>query len=216
MTTTIATIKISEMTGKMKNIPAINTNPLDNPFCNKMACSKSVCKHCYSRAMLNGLRKNCGPAWSMNGKILSESILSDDSLPTINSVWFRFSGHGELINRNHFVNLCNIARKNPRTHFVLWSKRTDLVRKNIDMIPPNMRLIYSNPRINNVLSTAPKGFDKVFNVIDDKSKHASNCAGKACWECGICYKPENTTVCVIEKLRTSKSGASYNHRNGDK
>ena len=193
----------------MKHIPAINTNPLDNAFCNRMACSKAVCKHCYSRTMLQGMRKNCGPAWSANGKVLSESIIPNADLPTINSIWFRYSGHGELINSNHFVNLCNIARKNPRTTFVLWTKRTDIVRKNRDAVPSNMRLIYSNPRVNNVLKNAPEGFDKVFNVIDDKSKHASNCAGKACWDCGICYDPDNKTQCVIEKLRTSKNGASY-------
>lgn len=196
------------MTGKMFNIPAINTNPLDNPFCNKMACSKAVCKHCYSRAMLNGLRKNCGPSWSENGRILSDSIIPYDELPVVNNIWFRFSGHGELHNKNHFVNLCNIARKNPRTQFVLWTKRTDIVRDNLDNKPSNLRLIYSNPQINHVLKKAPKGFDKVFNVIDDSSKHPSNCAGKSCWECGICYDKGNETVCVVEKLRTSKNGAS--------
>ena len=201
-------IHISTMTGKMANIPAINTNPLDNSFCNRMASSKAVCKHCYSRAMLQGIRKNCGPTWSSNGQVLSSGIIPDDQLPTINSIWFRFAGHGELINQNHFINLCNIARKNPRTMFVLWTKRLKIVRENQSQIPSNMRLIYSNPRINNVLKKAPEGFDKVFNVIDDKSKHASNCAGKACWECGICYDPTNHTQCVIEKLRVTKNGAS--------
>lgn len=201
-------ISISVMTGKMENIPAINTNPLDNRFCNRMCKTTAICKHCYSRAMLQGLRKNCGPAWSKNGKVLSESILPDDQLPVINSIWFRFSGHGELMNGNHLINLCNIAAKNKRTRFVLWTKRTDLVRKYRHYVPENMTLIYSNPRINNVLKNPPEGFDRVFNVVS-KDHYKSNCAGRKCWECGLCYDPDSGVKCLIEKLKGAKNGVEY-------
>ena len=202
------TVSISTMTGKLLNIPAINTNPLDNKFCNKMCKTNAVCKHCYSRAMLNGLRKNCGPSWSQNGKILSESIIPDDQLPTVNAVWFRFSGHGELMNGTHLINLCNIAAKNPRTQFVLWTKRSDFIRKYRGYVPENMTLIYSNPRINNVMKTPPEGFDRVFNVVS-KDHYKSNCAGLKCWTCGLCYDPESKITCIVEKLKASKNGVGY-------
>ena len=205
-------IKISVMTGKMKNIPTINTNPLDNPFCLKMAETKAVCRHCYSQKMLRGLRKNCAPSWSENGKILSSSIIPVEELPEVNSHWFRFSGHGELINSNHFINLCNIAKKNPRNTFALWTKRTDFVRKNYSHVPSNMILIYSNPQINHVLKTPPKGFHRVFNVTDETSSHPSNCKGKKCWECGLCYDKNSKETCLVERLRISKNGASYNRK----
>lgn len=193
-------LKISTMTGKMANIPAINTNPLENPFCNKMSKTNSVCKHCYSRAMIKGIRRNCAPAWSENGKVLSQSIIEDNDIPLINSIWFRFSGHGELINSNHFLNLCKIAKFNKRTQFVLWTKRKDIVAKHQTEVPENMRLIYSNPRVNNVMKKAPQGFNKVFNVVN-KDSYKINCGAKKCWECGICYDPENKTESVIEKLK---------------
>ena len=205
------TVSISTMTGKLLNIPTINTNPLDNKFCNRMCKTNAVCKHCYSRAMLQGLRKNCGPVWSQNGKILSESIIPDDQLPVINSVWFRFSGHGELLNSTHFLNLCKIATHNHRTQFVLWTKRKDIVRKHIQEVPSNMRLIYSNPRLNNVMKHAPDGFDKVFNVVS-KDSYKSNCHGKACWQCGLCYDANSTTECLIEQLKGSKNGVEYKRK----
>jgi hypothetical protein len=201
-------ISISVMSGKMMHIDAINTNPLDNPFCSKMCKTTAVCKHCYSRKMLQGLRKNSGPSWSENGKILSASILDDAQVPVINTIWFRFSGHGELINSNHFLNLCKIATKNSRTQFVLWTKRLDIVRKHRHEVPSNMTLIYSNPRINNVLKTAPEGFHRVFNVVS-KDSYKTNCAGKKCWTCGICYDPNSKEVCIIEKLKASKNGVEY-------
>lgn len=199
-------IKISTMTGKLRNIPAINTNPLDNSFCNKMSKTRAVCKYCYSRNMLQGLRKNCGPAWSKNLKILSKP-LSDDQIPTINNIWVRFHGHGELTGSTMFLNFCKIAKHNSRTQFVLWTKRCDIVRKHIHEVPKNMTLIYSNPRLNNVLKNPPSGFDRVFNVVS-KDHYKSNCAGKNCWECGLCYDPKSTTKCIVEKLRASKNGAS--------
>jgi hypothetical protein len=198
------------MTGKMEHIPAINTNPLDNSFCNKMSCTDLVCKNCYSRAMLKGIRRHCGPVWSENGKVLSNRILTEEELPILNVIWLRFSGHGELINKVHFLNLCAIARVNPRVKCVLWTKRSRIVRENIDMVPSNLTLIYSNPRVDHVMKLPPKGFDRVFNVVS-KDSYKSNCAGLKCWDCGKCY--DSDTICLIERLRVSKNGASPLRKN---
>ena len=48
-------LKISEMTGKLTDIPAINTNTLTNSFCTKMHAKKhpkNICGVCYSQRML--------------------------------------------------------------------------------------------------------------------------------------------------------------------
>jgi hypothetical protein len=144
---------------------------------------------------------SCNAPWVENGKILSSSIIPENELPVFNSVWFRFAGHGELLNATHFINLCNIAKKNPRTHFVLWSKRCRIVRENLSHVPNNLRLIYSNPKLDCVVKNPPKGFHKVFNVVT-KDSYKSNCAGKSCWQCGICYDATNDTTCIVERLRT--------------
>ena len=65
-------VKISVMTGKLVEIPAINTNTLTNEFCQKMRTSspKCICWYCYSYDMLEGSRKNCQPAWEHNSLLL--------------------------------------------------------------------------------------------------------------------------------------------------
>ena len=67
-------LRISNMTGKLAGFKALNTNTLTNDYCIKMAsCGDEsiICKHCYSMEMLQGLRKNCAPAWQANSDILS-------------------------------------------------------------------------------------------------------------------------------------------------
>jgi hypothetical protein len=194
-------LKISEMTGKLANIPALNTNPLSNPFCIKMqVCEGSICSKCYSCSMLKTFRSGCIPAWEGNGKILSEGPLDPADIPTIASVYFRFGAHGELLNDAHFLNLCAVARANPRTRFVLWTKRKDIVNRNRAEVPANMGLIWSNPMLDKVVKKAPRGFDKVFNVVTEQSNRV-NCGGKKCWDCAKCYDPQDKDQCIIEKLK---------------
>ena len=79
----------SKMTGKLKGIPALNTNTLTNEYCTKMRSTETICKVCYSASMLEGSRKNCAPSWEKNSKAL-ESIIPLDNLPSINAHTFRF------------------------------------------------------------------------------------------------------------------------------
>jgi hypothetical protein len=137
-------IKLSTMTGKLTGFKAINTNTVTNEFCQKMNKTESICGSCYSMAMLQGSRKNCQPAWQNNSEVLSQALLTARQLPVINERYFRFHGHGELINATHYQNLCRIAEHNPATTFALWTKRRNLVKGNK---PANLILIYSNPTI---------------------------------------------------------------------
>tara|TARA_R100001163_G_C5009202_1_gene155716 strand:+ start:54 stop:599 length:546 start_codon:yes stop_codon:yes gene_type:complete len=102
-----------------------------------------------------------------NSKLLSNSIIEWDNLPRIFDLYFRFDSHGELINLTNLENYVNIARKNPKTTFVLWSKRFDLIKKFFDNNekPSNLILIYSNPTLNKPLKKLPKYFDKTFNNV---------------------------------------------------
>ena len=115
-------IKVSVMTGKMVEIPAINTNTLTNEFCQEMRTSspKCICWYCYSYDMLEGSRKNCQPAWQLNSEILSGGLLGYP-LPQFNSLYVRFDGHGELINETHFINYLLIAQHNPKSTFSLFT-----------------------------------------------------------------------------------------------
>ena len=142
-TATAVKVHISVMSGKLKGISAINTNTVTNKFCQKMQKGNNICKHCYSQAMLTGSRKNCQDSFQRNSDLLSSRGLSNHEIPIINAAWFRFHGHGELINELHFLNLCRIAEANPQTTFALWTKRKDIVWDycKTDVLPDNLILI---------------------------------------------------------------------------
>lgn len=196
-------LKISNMTGKLSDIQAINTNTLTNDFCSKMRESDSVCKVCYSASMLQGHRKNCADVWQRNSDTLSRAI-PIENLPVINAHSFRFHGHGELINYQHLVNFMNIAIKNPFTTFALWTKRKNFISKWIkdNGKRDNVIFIYSNPKTDKKITKIPDGFDKVFNsVYDDTiSDGETLCTGIRCMDCMACYRHNDKNI-IVEKVK---------------
>ena len=200
-------LTISNMTGKLEDFKAINTNTLSNPYCQKMySCGSAdiICTKCYSWEMLETFRKGCIPAWERNSKALSEGIIPPHLLPTFLEAFVRFSGHGELINMIHLENLHNIALHNGHTKFALWTKRKDLINKfyaNNDK-PENLILIFSNPKINAVLDNPPKHFDRTFNNVEKHFKGVEqNCTGQKCKDCLLCYIPNNGVTQIVEAVK---------------
>ena len=112
----------------------------------------------------------------------------------------RFNGHGELLNDTHFRNLCAIASHYPRTNFALWTKRVDIVRSNLYCVPKNMILVYSNPKIDRVLTKPPRGFHRVFSNVTDKYTGDANCTGQKCIDCQLCYHFDTTQV-IVEHVK---------------
>lgn len=191
-------VKISKMTGKLEGIVGINTNPLSNSFCKKMQKGETICKHCYSCAMLRGLRKNCMPVWERNSQILSSRLLETSEIPRITAAFCRFHAHGELINKIHFENFIRIAEANPWTKFSFFTKRTNLC--DLTNLPDNVTMVYSNPTLDRVVTKVPKGFHKVFNVITKKEDARVNCGARSCITCQKCFKREGCSV-LVEKVK---------------
>ena len=185
------------MSGKLQGIGAINTDTTTNEFCIRQKSTDTICGKCYSHKMLNTFRKSCVPAFQHNSELMKD-LIDWDLLPIINQAYFRFNGHGELINLNHYKNIINIAKKNPHCTFTLWTKRASIVRQIAD-VPVNLILIFSNPRIDKVIGV-PRGFDKVFNNVDKNSGISQNCTGRKCMDCLICYKHNDTNV-IIEAVK---------------
>ena len=203
-------IHISKLTGKLEDFRAISVNTLTNEFCNKMHNSQYVkkdhiCPKCYSFALLMGFRKNVAPALERNSRLLSSRLLSYDELPFINDAYFRFDAHGELINPLHLLNYINIVRKNHGCNFALWTKRKDLINRYFKLgytKPDNLILIYSNPRISNIMDTPPKYFDRTFNnVLEHEEVEHQNCTGQQCKNCLLCYTPNNGVTTIVEKVK---------------
>jgi len=197
----------SNMSGKLEGLAGINTSPLVNPFCEKMAKNLDlVCSKCYSRAMLKSVRKNAAPAMARNTELLSGSILEEKDLPKYTDKWKygRFNAHGELVNLTHAINLLNIAKKNPHMIWGFWTKRPALVQEAIAKVgkPENVMLIYSSPCLN-VEAPLPSGFDRTFTVYSkEEAKTVNiNCGGKKCATCLLCYTPGNGVTSIKEKVK---------------
>jgi len=190
-------IHLSKMSGKLAGFFSINTNPLTNSFCQKMSqCDSNICSKCYSLSMLATYRKTCVPAFQRNSDILSAGIIPEGDLPDYKKYGkIRINSHGELINDTHYINICNLARKNPGVIFSLYTKRKDIVTKYItgdnQNKPENIIYIYSNPKINPTDQSVPEGFDKTFSVFTkeyaEENEVKINCGGKSCAGCMLCY-----------------------------
>ena len=190
-----------KMSGKMTGLISLNTSPLNNPFCERMSARpKNICSKCYSRAMLKGIRRNALPKFQRVGNILSKEMTEVPEIPQRIKI-ARFSAHGELLNLMHLVNLYKIAAANPHVLFALWSKRKDLIVKK--KAPRNVIKIYSNPVLNTVMKSPPKGFHKVFSVFskDYLKDHPVqiNCQ-KSCFDCQLCYSWNNVKL-INEQLK---------------
>ena len=189
-------------TGKMAGFRSLNTSVEKNAYCSKMRAKDSICKSCYAATMekqFKGLRINI----QANGDMLSSRILERHELPRINDLAFRFHSTGELINEIHFINFINISIDNPRTRFVLWTKRNDIVQKTLNKrsLPDNFKLVFSNAKIDSKDIEPPKHFIKVFSVYSkgNPTEAAINCQGK-CLDCMKCYS-DNNIVNIREVIK---------------
>ena len=201
-------IKLSEMSGKLKQIPAVNTNTLSNTFCSKMYNSKNpkcICTKCYSQNMLKTYRKNCVRAFEYNTKLL-QTKLTYEQIPILNSQYLRINAHGELINKEHMINIVKICIINPLTTVVLYTKRMNLVNLVLNEIgkPDDLIIVYSNPIIDKPITQIPnnsmhKFTDKVFNTVS-KDSDIVNCGARNCFNCQKCYH-KNKDKIIYEQVK---------------
>lgn len=192
-------IKITNGNGKMQFIPSINSNTMSNDYCINKCSFKG---RCYSQKQIKRWKNN-GIGWQHNSDKLSKSIIEYDLLPKFfNTRVLRFHSHGELINNIHLINFMNICKKNPDVTFTLWTKRNDLIKKNLkdNKKPDNLILIFSNSKLDAPMKKPPSHFDKTFNVITKNSNIRPNCTGK-CKDCMICYTLGSKETQIIEVLK---------------
>ena len=194
-------IHITTHKGKLAGIPSINTSSLTNPYCVERSKREgTICSKCYSNS-LSKIRKQLENKLKMNSAVLSDKIIPFERLPLFNNLYVRLSSFGDLINMTHLKNLFNIARKNPKTTFALWTKRTDLIKKADSRIYlPNLIVIYSNPIIDKPIYEVPNRFDKVFQVFSKGYGVNINCGAKNCLSCLSCYELNDITI-INERVK---------------
>lgn len=196
-------IHITKGSGKMDGIFSINTTTTNNKFCQQMAKTSEICKGCYAQRY-EKLRPGLVKALERNEEIFVDKDFQVENIPF---KIIRFHSFGELINRTHLNNIIKLVLSNPDTHFTLWTKRVNIIHAYLNdggIIPSNLKLIYSNPSLNNERKTPPKGFHSVFNVFESKfikeNEIDINCGGKSCKDCMLCYTFNNVKV-INEKKK---------------
>lgn len=196
-------------TGKMEGLISLSTTSAKNTFCQKMkTCKGSICQFCYTE---KGFLKNVKNSKKLidNYNLLTTSTLdwkndvkNIDELNNYQQI--RLESFGELENDLQLQNYLALASAFPNTTFTLWTKRTDLIKKNITTQnkPKNLILIVSSPTLNKPASLVglSKVVDKVFTVYE-KGKHKNiNCGKAKCATCKLCYT-HNKTRYINEELK---------------
>ena len=182
-------MRISTQHGKTEGLQAVNTSPLDNHFCTRLACNPdTICAKCYA-ARLCAFRKGARTAFAANGELLTLPLTVgylEQQAKRFDpaSGFVRYNAFGELLDARHALNLFIMAGFRPDLQFALWTKRPRLVKGLIK--PRNLQLIYSEPLVNG-RPILPSGFDKTFTVHDRKSDAEINCGQKKCKDCRWCY-----------------------------
>lgn len=205
----------SVSTGKLTGICTINTDPQDNIFCTAMEKrgkndKNLICGQCYAFHNLRSFRKSCTPRFRNNGRLL-RTKLNDSQLPSFSpGEIVRLSGYGEIHNLWHVENYFRMAEIHPHATFVLFTKRSNLVKKwlNCEKPPENMILIRSSFKINIITVKPPFGFHKIFNVFTAEyaaeHKVDINCYGN-CASCMRCYRKDGPSV--INEVIINQKGA---------
>lgn len=193
----LSPVHITTGSGKLSNMTSVNVSSLDNNFCQLMSSKKdTVCGKCYSNRYAK-LRPTLEDALMRNTELLGSRLLEPYEVPTFNAHYVRFNSYGELINEVHYLNLIQIAMRNPYTTFGLWTKRADIVMKYPK--ESNIKYIYSVPKIDGKIPRQEylDFFDKVFIV--QSTDENQNCHGK-CIDCLLCYSDNETTV-IRERVK---------------
>lgn len=202
-----SSIWITEHSGKMENIRSISTNPLTNVFCQGMhGCGNDrvICTKCYAFNLVSS-RGSLRVHMEENSKQLSE-IQIPSSLPRYNDEFMRFNSFGEVINYNHLINIFNICYMNPDTFHVVYTKRPVLFEEFAHLKPDNLRIVESNPIIDDVKKLpASSVADMVFNVVtpeylEQHPEHKVNCM-QSCNVCRKCYTKRSTLTSIVELIK---------------
>lgn len=208
---------ISTHDGKLAGIPSISTSCLCNAHC--IARSKNpafICHNCYAMTYTD-FRKTLREKLKINTIFYTTYEIPKTAIPLINTLYFRFESFGDLVNEKQFENYCTIARVNKNVNCALWTKNPWIIKNAIEngtRKPANLKIIYSIPEINKVITIETYNaikkeypfIDAIFTVHDNKSIEENNvninCGGKSCMKCEYsCYRKSCRVKLINERKK---------------
>lgn len=196
--------------GKMNDLMSIMFDFPEFCMSNRKNC-KSICKNCYAVIQTAIRGKSLWPKLRHNTDVFNNSKIKFDKIESPLNV-LRFSSYGELQSNQHLLNIILTAKQNPHLSCALWSKRYNIVKSMIHLIPPNLIMVWSAGQLNSTTFTIPKGFTKSFYVYknEESLNNAKSIAttqgfkvvecSKQCSKCLHCYHDHNQSI-VMELLK---------------
>lgn len=208
-----------DFTGKMQGMHGIGTSVKLNPFCKlNQLCENAICKDCYAENM----RKSVAYKLALCTYVLCTYEFLPEQIPLLNCLQFRFESFSDLMNDTQAKNYLNISAKNPGVKKAIWTKRPEILYRNIvnhcgGVKPENLMVVVSSMKLN-APDTTIKGkymlfgnidmVNHVFTVFTADYALANNiiiqCGNSVCLACGICYNG-NTGFYVNEILKDEQS-----------
>ena len=182
-------IHISPGNTKLGRVPNISTLPVRDcpPLCRKL-CAKD-CYALKAVRMYPATRK----AWRSNGDaVRSDPVRACDAVRVYcqrkRPRLFRWHVAGDVMSRQHFAEICRVARACPGTRFLMFTKSYAYIAGEI---PANLSIVFSiwpgMPR-----STIParlRRFPRAYAGdcrADPRFKRALHCEGH-CQSCALCW-----------------------------
>lgn len=195
-------VTIQRGNSKMGNVMHINLPP-------PMTCKGRPCltDGCYAMKFYK-IRKEVKKSWDSNWAVLQErrDLYFDAIAQAVDKVkpkMFRWHSAGDIPNFNYIMNMEDVARRNPDTRFMCFTKNYDLM----SMLRAHKGLVSGNSRY--IVSAWPgmeleewvKGLYPVAWMHDEKNpdpnipEDALPCSG-GCETCGVCWalKPGQSVV----------------------
>jgi len=201
--------------GKMAGTSHISVATGDPETCKRC----HIAKICYA-AKYQRLRPSAIKSYLQNGLEITKRVYDMEELPIVNTFQCRFDSFGEIYDGEkgdiQLTNYVNIAKKNTRTMFALWSRNYKKIETYFshNEKPDNFKIIRSTSKVDNPMMHVPSPYiyDGVFNVVSKQYSMDNNikinCGMKneygkkySCVECptGCYHKDVNVVVFEVVK-----------------
>lgn len=188
-------VSISNANSKMGNVASVSTLPF---ITCPARCADSCGSACYAAKLAN-LRPNVLRSYANNTAI---AMLRPDlywpqvELAVLAVRYFRFHVSGDIMNRDYFQHMIDIARRNPKTEILCFTKRFELVNAWIadnGELPCNLHVLFSGWQemkpINPHALPETDVYEKEEQIRDNWKLCGGNCfncacRGVGCWQAG--------------------------------
>lgn len=187
-------------------VPSFSTN---RSTCGKLSkyCSK-YCYMNYSSRMFKAVKSTQNQNTELIAEWSQEKIVGemDNFIKKYNPPLFRIHVNGDFLNRKELDSWVQIARLNPGTKFLAFTKQVHLF--NLISIPENLKIRFSvffNMPENVKETILDKGFPIAYTDMENPQQY--KVCSKPCETCQFCY---NSTENVFLPLHGKRAVMSFN------